>query len=165
MMLFSLFSAAAFVALIAWAAISDLRSYRIPNAVSVGLVTLFSVTGVALGAAWPSHLLAGLIALGLGLVLYRFDIVGGGDVKLIAAVALWAGADWQVFVLALSIATMTFALAVLAARKVGAELAADGVASTNWPRMLRRGEQLPFAVTIAVAAMMMIARSPLVGVL
>lgn len=163
MTLLSLFIVTAFFALITWAAASDLLSYRIPNAVSAALVLLFLVTATVFGLPWLPHLLAGIIALGLGLAVYRFGAVGGGDIKLVAALALWAGADWQVFVLALSITTLIFALVVLVARKAAVTLAADGIAPKSWPRVLHSGEQLPLAVTIAIAALMMIARSPLVG--
>src|SRR5262249_1695811 len=87
---------AGFVALMATAAFEDFRRLVIPNLVIVGLCIL-----------WPFHLAtapgatlaSGLTAIGCGLavffagpLLFARGLVRGGDVKLIAAAALWAGA-------------------------------------------------------------------------
>jgi prepilin peptidase CpaA len=76
-----------------WAAVSDLRRRRIPNAVTgFVLVAGLVVTALDGGALAP---LSGLAALVLVLLaLYRPWVVGGiggGDVKLAAATAVWVG--------------------------------------------------------------------------
>jgi prepilin peptidase CpaA len=75
------------------AAISDVISLRIPNYLSIALVALFAAYAVmALPLAdvlW--HMLAGSVVLGVGIALFAFGLVGGGDIKLLAAVTLFVG--------------------------------------------------------------------------
>jgi len=83
----------AFAALLVWAASEDMRRLIIPNWISLaiaGLYPLHVLTGPA-DVAWLSA--AGLAALTLiiGFALFSANLMGGGDVKLMAAVALWAG--------------------------------------------------------------------------
>jgi prepilin peptidase CpaA len=72
------------------AALADLNSYQIPNryALAIALAFLF----FALGGGWHAALLglaAGAVAFTLGAILFAKGWLGGGDVKLLAAVALW----------------------------------------------------------------------------
>jgi prepilin peptidase CpaA len=86
---------AGYVGLMATAAFEDIRSLVIPNAVILGLCVL-----------WPFHLatapsvtLAGSFGAAgcaaavffVGALLFSRGLIGGGDVKLIAAATLWAG--------------------------------------------------------------------------
>ena len=82
----------ALVPLLAAAAWLDLRERRIPNWLA-GATALLGLTGVAgIGPeALLDHLLVALCVLGTGIVAWRCRWLGGGDVKLLAALALWAG--------------------------------------------------------------------------
>ncbi len=80
------------------AAISDIRTRRIANWLSLFIVALFvvaaitrTIAGVELMAAlvWP--LATGLFVFLVGLGAFAAGLMGGGDVKLLAAVALMAG--------------------------------------------------------------------------
>ena len=77
------------------AAITDLRERRIPNWLTGGVAALYPVYLVLSPApvAWPGALALALLVGVLGLVLFARALIGGGDVKLIAAVTLWAGLD------------------------------------------------------------------------
>ena len=105
----------AFVLLIALAlaALSDLRDRRIPHALVAAIAVLWLATVPALG---PSATAAALATAGgllvAGVVVWRCGWLGGGDVKLIAALGLWAGPD-QVAGLLLIIALSGGALALL----------------------------------------------------
>lgn len=76
-----------------FAAAIDLRSQRIPNALTIPL----ALAALALHALTqgPSGLWFSLSGLGLGLGLmlapFLFGVMGGGDVKLLAAVGAWLG--------------------------------------------------------------------------
>ena len=74
-------------------AVSDLRHRSIPNLLTGSMAVvgvLLSVTGSGvLGAG--SALLAGAVTLAIGLLLQVARLVGGGDVKLFAAMAMWIG--------------------------------------------------------------------------
>lgn len=82
-----------FVVLLLWAAISDLTSLRIPNIVSLGVALLFPLQLFVHGDfklfLFSVLIGAGLFAAGAGL--FAAGLLGGGDVKLLAAVGLWVG--------------------------------------------------------------------------
>ncbi|WP_374472521.1 prepilin peptidase [Phenylobacterium sp.] len=83
---------AAAMAGLMWAGVSDLRRYRIPNR-ACGLVAgsyLLAAAGLPLGT-WLAGAAAGFALLLVGVALFSRGWVGGGDVKLAAAAALWAG--------------------------------------------------------------------------
>lgn len=82
-----------FLGLIAWAAYSDGVSLRIPNAISVGLVTLYPVHVAACPVAvdWLGALLVAALLFVAGVALFARGLLGGGDVKLLSAASLWAG--------------------------------------------------------------------------
>lgn len=109
---------ALFVAVLAAAAVSDVRSRRIPNWSVLALAALFvgwifvgpSVSVLsALGAA-------GLVFLVTG-VMYYFDVFGAGDSKLMTVAALFSGLGHLVqFACLTTIAGGVLALVSLAAR-------------------------------------------------
>jgi prepilin peptidase CpaA len=86
---------AGLLTLLVLAALTDLRERRIPNWMTGGTAALYPLY-IALSptpVAWIGSLgLAVLVFLG-GLGLFARQIMGGGDVKLIAAISLWAGLD------------------------------------------------------------------------
>lgn len=77
------------------AAGSDARAYRIPNAISLGLIVLFPlyffVSPTEQG--FLDHITASLIVLAIGWALYTKGLAGAGDIKLLAATSLWAGPE------------------------------------------------------------------------
>jgi prepilin peptidase CpaA len=81
--------------LLALAAVIDLRERRIPNWLTGGVAALypFYVLVSPIPIAWASALAAAFAVFLFGLVLFARQVVGGGDVKLIAATTLWAGLD------------------------------------------------------------------------
>ena len=81
-----------------WAAVSDIRTRRIANHLPLLILSFFMVaamskliSGACIMATlvWP--IATGLIVLLIGMVLFAARLMGGGDVKLMAAVALFAG--------------------------------------------------------------------------
>lgn len=84
---------AAFAVLLATAAVSDIRTYKIPNKVVLGMLLVYPLHVVL--SPVPVDWLMGLavfgISLGVGFVLFATKIFGAGDAKLIAATMLWAG--------------------------------------------------------------------------
>ncbi len=74
-------------------AASDFKHYRIPNQHVLFLLALFPIWAL-LTPQPPSvlmHCAVGAVALIFGMGLYALRLLGGGDVKLLAALALWAG--------------------------------------------------------------------------
>ena len=78
------------------AAASDLRDRRIPNAIPAALIALYpGLFALGLGPdPWWGGFVAGAAVFVVGAGLFAARIMGGGDVKLLTAVALWAGPAW-----------------------------------------------------------------------
>jgi len=87
------FTILAFAGLIVAAAASDWRTMMVPNRYSLALVALFPSYVIASGGGvdWIGSIIYGAVAFAVGFLLFAARICGGGDVKLFAAVALWAG--------------------------------------------------------------------------
>jgi prepilin peptidase CpaA len=109
---------AGFASLMAVAAFEDFRRLVIPNAVVLGLCGLWPIYL----AASPNFDLAGAIGAAgcavavfiAGALLFSRGLVGGGDVKLLAAATLWAGpATTPALVIATAIFGGLLSLAVL----------------------------------------------------
>lgn len=83
---------AATVFALAWAAVSDVTRYEIPNRICllIGGAYLVAAAGTPLGP-WLGGLATGFAVFAFGLLLFSRGWLGGGDVKLAAAIALWAG--------------------------------------------------------------------------
>jgi prepilin peptidase CpaA len=79
-------------AVLAWASYSDIKDRRIPNWTVLAAAALFAPWAIASSLSWVLWaLLAGAIAFAVSFALYASGIVGAGDSKLFAAVALFVG--------------------------------------------------------------------------
>lgn len=80
----------------AFAGAMDFFTMTIPNRVSILLIGAFAVAAVVAGmplTAVANHVLAGILLLACGIVMFSRGWLGGGDAKLLAAAALWIGFD------------------------------------------------------------------------
>lgn len=139
------------------AAITDVVSYRIPNALVMALLALFLLIA-AINVAdveWLSHIGATFLVLGAGVFLYGLNQMGAGDVKLLSALALWAGVIPLVpllfFVSVFGLAGM---LVIVLLRIIMRRLQASGSASDPrcLPRILTKGQGIPYGIAIGPAA-------------
>jgi prepilin peptidase CpaA len=141
------------------AAASDIARYVIPNALPVVLLAAFPLAGFFVGAPAATlgwHAIAGLVMLVIGFVLFIRNMMGGGDVKLLAACAVWTGfPQLPAFVLAVALAGGVLALAALAARVVLPE-------SRRPTWRLLRGD-LPYGTAIALGGLAVFHRLPFVA--
>src|SRR4029077_5658166 len=81
---------------LAFAAAMDLLTMTIPNRIGLVVLMAFFPAAVLVGMGLPAigaHLAAGLCVLLLGMVFFFCGWCGGGDAKLLAAIALWLGYD------------------------------------------------------------------------
>lgn len=105
-------------------AIRDVRSLTIPNVVPALIAGLFVPYAVAAPLTWEHALLSAGIALGVfaaGFGLFAAGLTGGGDVKLLAAVSLWAGpGDLATLLLTTALAGAGLALLLLVPPLAGA---------------------------------------------
>jgi prepilin peptidase CpaA len=78
------------------AAGSDIRERRIPNTLPLALIALYpGAFALGFGASpWWAGIAIAFTVFAAGALVFAFGILGGGDVKLLAAVALWAGPAW-----------------------------------------------------------------------
>jgi len=83
-----------FPALVAYAAVSDLLTMRIPNWLSLALVAAFAMFALAGGLPWDAvlmHVAAAALVLTVCFTMFALGWIGGGDAKLAAATSLWLG--------------------------------------------------------------------------
>lgn len=124
------------------AAVTDIRSRIISNRLNIAIACLAPLYWLASGLpAWPDMALQ--VALGIGMfglfaLLFALGAMGGGDVKLLAAVALWF--PWQALVLLLVIMSLAGGVITLI--------------TLVHHRMSKRAGQpeIPYGVAIALAA-------------
>jgi prepilin peptidase CpaA len=77
---------------LAWSAVSDIRSFQIPNTASAVIVVSYVVFASCVPSAPRLGALAvGLAVFALGFFLFARGSMGGGDVKLLAAASIWSG--------------------------------------------------------------------------
>jgi len=75
-----------------WAAVSDIRHYVIPNSIPVIVIIAYGLTASFMPSSFlVGGLLTSLGVLAIGAFFFARGWMGGGDVKLLAAVTLWAG--------------------------------------------------------------------------
>ncbi len=138
----------------------DTWKYIIPNAVTVALVALFVVTTLLLPfdmgwRDWLSHFGAAGAVLAGGAVLFAFKKMGGGDVKLITAVAFWAGFEYVgELLIYITLAGGVLAIVLIIVRRVlfGVMAAGDATSKLKVPRILLTGEPVPYGLAIAPSA-------------
>jgi prepilin peptidase CpaA len=82
-----------FLAIVAWAAVRDAVDFTIPDAASLAIAALYPIHLLAapLPIDWPGALLTSGAIFVCGFCLFARGYLGGGDVKLLTATALWAG--------------------------------------------------------------------------
>jgi prepilin peptidase CpaA len=127
------------------AAISDARHYRIPNWLNAMIALTFVVSELShssSGTELMMHLAAAALVLLGGFILFSLNLFGGGDVKLITALALWTGfAALPRFILLTTLAGGVLALLLLILR---------------WLRAGRGNKidsRVPYGIAIAVAGL------------
>lgn len=143
-----------FLALMVGAAASDIATMEIPNWVSIAAVLLFPAAAALAGLSWAQiglHLGVGLLAFVAGFALFSLGVLGGGDVKVIAAVCVWTGfAAFTPFAFAMTLAGGALAATMLLARKF-AQPAQGRPPFVN--RLLDGDNGIPYAVAIAIGVM------------
>ena len=128
-------------------AVMDIVEFRLPNwlTLTTAVVALpwLLLTLPAIPAILP-HIAAGLVMLLAGLLAFRFNMLGGGDVKWLASLAFWVGfnLDFMRFLVLTSLLGGILGVAILALSKVRPSYG------------LRDGKRhLPYGVAIAAAGL------------
>lgn len=150
----------AYAALFVAAAVTDVLTLRIPNAIVLALLALFAVVCIVAppkALLWH-HVVPALVVFALGAVLFYFDKFGGGDVKLLTVAVLWIGfGALGPFLISLSlygmIAILIFAVFRTQAVMLIGWTAAQIGRPIPTPPSLLTGKSIPYGVVIAAAAL------------
>lgn len=152
-----------FPGLMICAALWDLTTFEIPNWLNLALVLAFAalamVAPIGAGEAFGRFGL-GAAVLGVGILLFLRGLMGGGDIKLLAASAVWVGwSDFPFFLMVTALLGGLIAVLVLAFRRLELPLSWTRV---GWLERLHTREQgLPYGVAIGAAGLLVFRQLPL----
>jgi len=137
------------------AATYDVLTLTIPNWISLALIALFPL--LAVRARLPLHELGrhvaiGVVALAAGIAAFAVGVVGGGDAKLFAAVALFMGPlGIAPYVLAVAIAGGVLAMIFMLMHQQSVE--AWMRRSAVLAQIVSRGAAIPYGVAIVAGGL------------
>jgi len=159
----------AFPFLVIRAAVSDLLTMTIPNKISIFLCVLFALYAPIVGLGWQDiglHLAGGVVVFIVCFGMFAMNWMGGGDAKLLTAVALWFG--WSVdllnFLFATAIFGMVLTMLLISIRPV--LVLPERLARIEWlTHLLHPKTGIPYGLAIAAGALLVYPTSPWYGAL
>ena len=143
---------ACLIGLLCWAAFSDFLKYIIPNHVSVAITALYPLYALAVAPDldWAGGIACGVIVFALGFVFFALRLTGGGDVKMLSAVSIWAGPPLILpFLIVTAFAGGVLSIAALI-RLLPGRLRPAGRAGFSMRETPVMRERVPYGVAIAV---------------
>lgn len=148
---------------LAVAACSDFLTMLIPNRVSAILLASFVIVAPLAGLSVTDiamHLSAGLVVFSVCFALFAFNLMGGGDAKLLTASAVWFGLSFSLleFLIYVSLFGGMLTLAILSLRSHTNAILASGIPV---PGHLLLAKKVPYGIAIGVAAFAAYPSSPL----
>jgi prepilin peptidase CpaA len=148
-----------FPLLLTYAALGDIRNLRIPNWLNGLIFAAFFPVALVMGMPLemiPWHLLSFAVALALGIALFSFGFIGGGDGKMLAAVAVWFG--WSdplmTFLIFTALCGGLQALAHLAWKTLSLEYGVWGKEGALKKKVLSQKMELPYGLAIAAGGLL-----------
>ncbi|WP_018148288.1 A24 family peptidase [Henriciella marina] len=155
--------ASVFLVLCVYAAVRDIETLTISNGLNAIIAFLFIPAVIITAPGWDvagAHLLAGIAAFAVSILLFGFGVFGGGDAKMIPGVMLWLGPSATMpFLTAMAVIGGALALTVILARRLVPADAAPGFARET----MQAGNGVPYGVAIAGGAVYAIPFSPLLS--
>jgi prepilin peptidase CpaA len=156
-----------FCGLLLAAAVGDVRTFRIPNALNLAIAASFFLLAVPLGLSAEQIMLhtAWFVAISIVcLVGFYFGLFGGGDAKMIGAVGAWMGpAGLAPFLVMMAISGGLLALILMGSRRLARK--AGLPPGPRWLRqILRRKAGVPYGVAISAGALLALPSLPWVTV-
>ncbi len=140
------------IGLLCWAAFSDFLKFIIPNWVCAAIAALYPlyVLAAAPQVDWAGGVACGVIVFALGFVFFVLRLTGGGDVKLLSAVAMWAGPQLVLpFLIVTAFAGGVVSLTTLM-RVLPGRLRPAGRVGFSMRESPAMRERVPYGVAIAV---------------
>ena len=145
------------------AMVSDLRSFEIPNYLSLTLVLIYPLAALSAGLSWQAVLWAfalGGLMLAAGIIIFMLGLIGGGDSKLLAAAVVWTGQERLLdFLVVTALIGGVLALALLLFRRLPLAI---GLARFPAMRQLHtKKQEIPYAVAIGSAGLILYPNLPI----
>lgn len=145
-----------FPAAMAYAAASDLLTMTISNKLSIALVMGFYLVALLLGLPATTiavHSAAAFVVLAVSFSMFAAGWIGGGDAKLVAAIALWLGFEQLMpYLILASVLGGVLTLTLLTMRRVPLPACLLG---QDWAQRLHAPTTgVPYGIALAVAALM-----------
>lgn len=141
--------------LMLYAAYSDLKSYTLPNFISLLLVVGFSLAVLVVqpsltALAW--HIAVGIILFVCSYVVYATGPFGAGDVKMISTLGLWMGpVNILPFLMIMSIIGGIIGVALLIFRRF--PIPEKWLENQSVKALHSKEEGIPYGIAIAFAAL------------
>ncbi len=146
----------------------DATKYIIPNWL-VGLTLAVYPLMVVMSPTpidWSRAVLATVAVFVVGYGMWKMRWMGGGDIKLITACSLWAGASLLRlfdFLIIMTVFGGVLALAAIVIRKGLPWVAPAMLGSPKLPRLFKDGEPVPYGLAIALAFLFLLWKQQLPG--
>lgn len=142
-------------------ALWDLTTMTIPNVLTAALAAAFFPLALLAGFGWQEvglHVGAGMLMLLVGMALFAFGWIGGGDAKFVASIALWIGwTDLLIYLLVASVLGGALTLLILFFRSL--PLPAF-MARREWiARLHDHKGGIPYGVALGIGGLLMFQHS------
>ncbi len=147
---------AIFPALVLYAALNDFRHYRIPNKLNLAIFASFFPVALLLGMPWEVmlwHVIGFAVVFGAMFALFMLlpgGKFGGGDAKMISAVAIWI--DWHMlptFIVMMLLAGGVLAVVMWLWRALQIEYGVWMNGDTTLRKVMSYQVKLPYGAAIA----------------
>jgi len=148
---------------LAFAAVMDTLTMTIPNRISAILLLSFLSLAPLIGMDWQTfgyHLLAGAVVFAACFVFFAFNVMGGGDAKLLTTAAVWFGFGQPLveFIGYVGIMGGLLTAAILAVRTQSDVITTIGL---RVPASLLVAKKIPYGIAIAIGGFIAFPSSPL----
>ena len=145
------------------AAATDLLTTTIPNRIPLILLISFLLLAPFTSLGWPeigTSFIAALLVFIACFGLFAVNVMGGGDAKLLTAIALWYGLNSSLiaFLTAVAFAGGVVTLVFLLLRSQAHRVVSLGV---PLPSSMVTAKKIPYGIAIAIGGMLTLAQSPL----
>ncbi|MEL6299195.1 MAG: prepilin peptidase [Pseudomonadota bacterium] len=147
----------AFPAAMTFAGFTDMVTMTIPNKLTMFLLAAFLVAAVAVRMPleqFAVHMAVGGVMLIVMMTLFAFNLLGGGDAKLIVAASLWIGFEHlTMFMFYVALLGGVLSLGILFYRSI---MPPTWLARQDWAlRLHGQGSGVPYGLAIGGAGLLM----------
>lgn len=146
--------------LVIYGAASDLFSMTIPNQITLALMVGFMLVAYGMNMDWVTigwHWVMFAIVLAVTFTLFAMGVIGGGDAKLAAGIALWMG--WEHSLLYFVVAAFFGGILTIMIVKMRNVPMPDWVLRQEWANKIYTAERIPYGISMGAAALMIYAQT------